>query len=97
MRRVYFTYVMRRALHPLMMKVYALFAVFVGLSVFTSLGNVVENAPHDLGALYTFSTYAFLNTQAAVQALVVGGVCVLVWLFADMLRSLAVPRTSRAS
>lgn len=87
MRRVYFAFFMRKVLHPAMMKVYALFAVLVGLSVYTSINDVVANVPSNPIDLYTFSTYAFLNTGTVVQALVLVGLTISAWLALDMVRS----------
>lgn len=88
MRQVYLAYFFRRALHPLMMKVYVLGVVFVGVSILTSVPSVLQNMPHRVDNLYSFSSYAFTHTDLIVQFLVVLGGAVMLWLAVDTVRAL---------
>lgn len=74
MRRIYFTFFLRKVFNPLATKMYVL-ASFVGfIATQVSLVNVVANMPNvtNIGALYIFSTSAFLNTEFVIQLLFVG-------------------------
>jgi len=96
MRRVYTTFLIRKILSPLAVKMYVL-AAFVGFSVqFVSVGNVVANMPRltDLSALYNFSTSAFLNTEFAMQILSAGVLVAIFLLLKDIVKMHSTPRFS---
>lgn len=87
MRRVYFVYFMKRALHPLMMKVYVLFAAFIGVLAFTSVPHVFANMPFEPLNLYTFGAHAFMHTDLVVQVSVLLGGVTMLLLASDVLKS----------
>jgi hypothetical protein len=69
MRRVYFLHTIRKVKGPIMSKL-VLFAVFLlALSSLVSVPSIIANMPHSFGSLYSFIVAAFLNTQFAVQAI----------------------------
>lgn len=89
MRRIYLTFLLRKVFNPVTLKVYTL-AVFYGfLATKISLNNVIENMPNitDIGALYNFYTYAFLNTEFTVQVLLVGVIIAALSVFKDVVKN----------
>ncbi len=77
------------------MKVYALGAVFIGVSILTSVPSVLQNMPHRVDNLYAFSSYAFTHTDLIVQLLVVTGGAVVLWIAFDTIRALGSHGTER--
>ena len=74
MRRVHVVYSVRRLVSPLAIKMEALAALAVASALFVSVGNVVANMPSAThpSAFAQFHVNAFLETELAVQAVLVG-------------------------
>jgi len=92
MRRVYFTYFLRKVFNPFAIKIYTIvsFAGFIASQV--SLVNVVANMPSmtNIDALYRFSTSAFLNTEFVVQLLSVGALVTIFLLLKDIVKTYSI-------
>jgi len=98
MRKVYLTFFLRKVFNPMAIKLYML-ATFLGTSVsFVSFGSVLANTPRitDIGALYSFSTSAFLNTEFAVQFLSAGALLAIFLLMKDIVKIYFTPSFSGA-
>lgn len=85
MRRVCWSCYLRRAINPFMVKIYALVAILVSIISTVSVANIIENTAHitNIAGLYSFYASAFANTEVIVQALVVGGAVLLLWVLKD--------------
>jgi hypothetical protein len=91
MRRVYFTYYLRKVFSPLAIKAYLLIS-FVGfISSQVSFANIMANMPSitNISALYHFYTSAFLNTGFIVQLLSVGMLLAIFLLLKDIVKTYA--------
>jgi hypothetical protein len=98
MRRVYGTFFVRKVSSPFAVKLYILVSFTGFLISQISLGNVVANMPQvtNLGALYRFSTSAFLNTEMIVQLLSLGALIATVLLFKDVVKIYFTPTSVTA-
>lgn len=90
MRRVKRVYLMRRALHPTLCKVYFTAALFSVTMFYVSLGSIWTNMPplFDFAALYEFFTVAFSVTERSVQFVLLALTISAAALLTDMLRHL---------
>jgi len=88
MGRVYMIFFMKKLYGRIAVKTYALVGLVLLQSELVSLKNVIANMPAltDVSALYRFYSYAFLNTQIAVQVAIIASLAVGLWLFRDLFR-----------
>lgn len=96
MRRVYFTYAVRRILNPLTVKAVLGVVLFGVAASFISIRNVIMNMPDplDVGGMYSFAVFAFRNTETTVQLLTLLGLIAVFLSVRDMLRNLRVLKTA---
>lgn len=88
MRRIYLVFFMRKLVGRIALKTYAVLGILYLQTYAVSFTNVVKNMPAmtDVGAVARFYSYAFLNTQASVQAMTLLIFAFLLWLFRDLFR-----------
>jgi len=81
MRRVYFVYLLRQLFSPLLVKLYIILALLWQASRYVSWSNVFENMSGklELSNLYTFTSSAFINTEATVQLTSTAVVVLIAW------------------
>jgi len=94
MRRVYVIYLIKRVTTPFLLKYYT-FVFLVAFGAFTvSVKNVLLNMPHwrNINEVYGFYTSAFLHTQFAVQALIVGVSLIFFFIIKDIVSSFRKPK-----
>jgi len=90
MRRIYFMFVVRRALSPIALKLYASVSLLLFMVSQVSLWDIIANMPRvtNIGAFYSFYTSALVNTEFAVQAILIGIVFFIVWMILDIKKNL---------
>lgn len=90
MRRVYAVYIVRRLFSGVMLRFYALLALFGGLMSVVSVRDVIANMPgQGLIAVYDFFAYATIHTEAIVQVILFGGMTIALWTLHDAIRSIS--------
>lgn len=88
MRRVYFVWGLRMALHPLFLKS-LIAALLVSRSTeYISYSQVLANRPRiaDIPANLAFISEAFVKTEVASVFLILGTMALVAWLATDMFR-----------
>lgn len=82
-------FLIRKLYGRIALKTYALAALVWLQTYAVSFRNVLENMPAltDLGAVARFYAYAFLHTQAMVQAALILALATVLWLFRDLFRA----------
>jgi hypothetical protein len=89
MRSIYAIYVLKRALHPFVLKAATLFILLWSLGALVWVSRVFENLPTGLYSMIQYITNAFLQTEVLVQFVSVGIVIVIVWMLHDIARIIA--------
>jgi hypothetical protein len=79
MRRVRRVYYMKKLMHPTVLKLYGVAAVFVSLVSLVSVPNVIANTPANVWSGMQYLASALWGTELLVQALLL-----LIVLFAGM-------------
>ena len=92
MRRVKITYYLKQVINPVTFKCVALIAAAFIFGSFVHVAAVFSNlAPisvMDFASLYNFSTYAFMNTEIWVQAVMVASLLIVFGLLRDIVRKI---------
>ncbi len=86
MRRVYLTYMLRKILQPVLVKVYIVLALVWQASRYVSVPDVFTNASAALQPekMYHFYVSAFANTEGIVQIAIIGSALLAVWALRDI-------------
>ena len=94
MRRVIAVYYLRKVLNRFVLKVGILVLGALGFGSLVHVAAVFDNMPSitDVHGLSYFSYYAFMNTDIAVQGLILALGAVTLWLLRDIIREF-VPKT----
>ena len=84
MRRVYFLYIVRTLLQPVVIKSLLVLALVLQMSRYVSFGSVVENMPSTYSGLPTFISGALANTESITLTLLAIALATGVWLIRDV-------------
>ena len=98
MKRVKYTFYLKKVFNSIMLKIYALFLTFFGIFSLVSVANVFRNMPSlfEVGSFYRFVSDAVLNTEFTVQLVLGVAVIVGVMLIKDAIKNFsykAIPTT----
>lgn len=90
MRSIYIVYAIRKALSNAAFKIYAGIALLYGIKIFVHVEAVANNMPDfsNLSGLYNFMEYAVMNTEFAVQLIVLGTFAFAVWIIRDAIKNI---------
>ncbi len=90
MRRVFATYLIKKAVNPMALQTYLLAFLTWQLFLYVSMPHIIANAPNILHgrAFVEFYIQSFLRTQLIVQVLAVGILSLVIWIVRQMVYSL---------
>ena len=86
MRRIYFMYVLRKAISRRACQMYAFMTLWVMLFSVVSVTSVLANMPHQPLSLVDYTLRAFINTEVAVQFTILALMTVAAWFVVDVVR-----------
>jgi len=89
MKRVRYTFYLKKVFNSIMLKIYALFLAFFGMFSLVSVSNILRNMPSlfEVGSFYRFVSGAVLNTEFTVQLVLVAALIVGVMLIKDTIKN----------
>lgn len=89
MRRVYFISLLKRVLHPFVLKGAVLVVLIVIGSILVSVPNVIVNMIGAIkaGSFFSFIINTVLRTEVLVQVVSLSSVVLVAWLVVDAVRS----------
>jgi len=91
MRRIYFIWFTRKALHPLTIKTATLaffvWQILINISLINIYSNAVQTASGEGGSFYSFFSHAVTHTDLVVQIFGLGLVALFAWIIFDIKQS----------
>lgn len=89
MRRVYFVYIVKKILRPLVAKSAAFAALAIVLMIYVSVRDVIINMPHaiDVLSVYKFLVAAFAHTTTSVQLVFIAMFSISLFIISDIAKN----------
>ena len=87
MRRIYFMYMVRKAISRRACQMYVFLSLWAVLFSAVSVTSVIANMPSQPLSLVSFATNALMHTELAVQVMLLALASVVMWMLVDTVQN----------